>query len=111
MNKASENPEFMRTIEDIRGAEAEYDTIISQGKEKAERVLRDSKEKVHKEREKTQEQITSYKNDKTRAGSKGIEAEVEKMVKKAKSEASAMGRKKLAKPEISQLVKKFLNSL
>jgi vacuolar-type H+-ATPase subunit H len=44
MHEASEQPEFMETVKEIRSAEEEYDRIINSAKEKADRILRKAKE-------------------------------------------------------------------
>lgn len=111
MNKSSENPEFMKTIEDIRGAEKEYDRVISQAKEKADRILRNAKETVHEEREKTEEDIVALKDERIRGGSKEIESKVDSMVKKAKAEASQVSKKKVDSKAVTRLVKDFISSL
>lgn len=111
MNPTSQNPEFMKTIEDIRTAEKDYDSTITKAKEKAERVMRDAKEKVHEEREKTEKEIVDLKNERLRKGSKGIEADVQKMVDKAEEEAGGISSKKVNKKDVSKLMKDFLASL
>lgn len=111
MNSTSENPQFMKTIEDIRNAEKEYDSTLSKANEKAERIMRDAKERVHDEREKTEKEITEMKNDKVRKGSKGIETDVQKIVDKAKEEAKGINSKKVNTKDVSKLVSDFLGSL
>jgi vacuolar-type H+-ATPase subunit H len=111
MNATSQNPEFMKTIEDIRSAEKEYESTLTKAREKAEKVLRDAKEKVHDEREKTEKEIVELKNERLRKGSKGIEADVQKMVDEAKDEADGISSKKLNKKDVSKLVKDFIAGL
>ncbi|MBD3210406.1 hypothetical protein GF318_03420 [Candidatus Micrarchaeota archaeon] len=111
MNKTSGSPEFVKTIEDIHGAEQQYDRIISDAKKEAETVIRQAKEKTHQEREETEKEIVNYKNEKIRSGSKEIEKKVTDMLKKAGNEASNIKKKKLEKKEVSKLVKEFLGSL
>jgi len=111
MRETSENPEFMKTIEEIRSAEEEYDRIIKKAQKESEKILRDAKEKMHEEREKTQESIVEFKNEKIRSGSKEIEGKVESMVKKGKDEGDKIGKKKLAKNDVSKLVKNFISNL
>ncbi|MBU0532146.1 hypothetical protein KKB44_01500 [Candidatus Micrarchaeota archaeon] len=107
----SENPEFMKTIEEIRDAEQEYDRIITEAQKRAERILRETKEKIYEEREKSEEQLVAFKNETVRNGSKDIETKVQSTVKKAKDEAEKITHKKLDKKEVSKLVKEFLNTL
>ena len=64
MHEASENPEFVKTIEEIRNAEGEYERLISEARAQADGIVRKAKETVHEEREKTEESVVNYKNEK-----------------------------------------------
>lgn len=111
MMQTSSQPEFIKTIGEIKGAEEEYDRLILEAKEKADRVLREAKEKVADERAKSSEGIVRYKNEQLRAGSSDIESEVKGLIDKAKKESSKTSGKILAPAAVGKLVKDFLGSL
>jgi vacuolar-type H+-ATPase subunit H len=111
MNENSENPEFMKTIDDIRDAEKEYDLIVTRANEKADSTHRKAKETIHEEREKIEKEIVEYKNEQIRDGSQEIESEVDNMVKKAKGDASQVSKMKLEKKSVLKFVKDFVSSL
>jgi vacuolar-type H+-ATPase subunit H len=108
---SSEHPEFMKTVKEIREAEEEYDRLINSAKEKAEKTVREAREKSLDERTKSEEETVAYKNDRLRKGGKAIEEEVEKIVSKAKDEAAKTSRKKADPSLVPKLVKEFLNAL
>jgi vacuolar-type H+-ATPase subunit H len=109
--QTSSQPEFIKTIGEIKGAEEEYDRLILEAKEKADRILREAKEKVADERAKSSDNIVKYKNAQLRAGSSEIESKVKQLIDKAKKESSGMGSKKLPPTAIGKLVKDFLDNL
>jgi vacuolar-type H+-ATPase subunit H len=111
MHQPSEQPEFVKTVKDIRNAEEEYDRLISSAKEKAEKIVREAREKALDERTKTEEEIVGLKDGQLRKGSEAIEAEVQKLVKKAREEASSTGKKSMGAQAVSKIVKDFLDSL
>ena len=100
MHEASEHPEFMKTIKEIHSAEQEYD-----------RIMNSAKEKIAEERMKGEEELVSLKNELLRSGSKEIDAEVDKILAKAKSEGEKINKKKLEAKTVSGIVKNFLSSL
>lgn len=107
----TEQPAFMETVKEIRGAEEEYDRIISAAKEKADRILHKAKETVLEERAKREEEIVAFKNKKLQDGSKEIENAVKDMLDKARDEAAKISDKKLDKTAVGKLAKDFLGSL
>ncbi len=111
MHQTSEHPEFMKTVREIRDAEEEYDRLIMSAKEKADKTMREAKERILEERMKAEEEITAFKNERLKKGSTEIEAEVGKIVGKAKEEGTEIGKKKLESAAVSKLVKEFLASL
>ncbi len=111
MHQTSEHPEFMKTIKEIRDAEEEYDRLINSAKEKADKIMREAKEKTAEERMKSEEELTAYKNESLRNGSKEIEAEVGKIVEKAKDEGAKISKKSMESAAVSKLVKEFVGSL
>jgi vacuolar-type H+-ATPase subunit H len=111
MHETSEHPEFMKTIKEIRDAEEEYDRIMNSAKEKADRIMREAKEKTAEERMKSEDELVSFKNDGLRNGSKEIDAEVRKLLAKAKKEGESINKKKLEAKSVTILVKNFLDSL
>ena len=111
MTQHSEHSEFMKTVKDIRDAEREYDEIIDASKQKADRIMRDAKEKTIDERMKSEEQITSLKNDRLKKGSKSIESEVQKILDDAKDKASKVSKKKSSPQLVSNVVKTFVEGL
>ena len=111
MQKTSEQPEFIKTVDEIRGAEEKYDRIINDAKAKADKIMRKAKEAVSEERRKTSEKIVEFKNERLKEGSKDIEAGVQKIVKKAKADGSKASSKKLQPAAVSKLVKGFLTGL
>ncbi len=111
MNQTSKEPEFIKTIGEIRGAEEEHDRLIMEAKEKADRILREAKEKIADEKASTSEKIVQLKNERLREGNKAIESKVQTLVKKAKDDSSKISKKSLGKPAVSKLVKDFLKDL
>ncbi len=111
MHQASGQPEFMKTVDEIKEAEEAYDRLIVSAKEKAGKTLRDAKEKLQEERAKGDEEITAYRNERLRKGSKEIEDEVGKLLAAAKEDAGKITRKKADQQTVSKLVKDFLNNL
>jgi len=111
MHQTSEQPEFVKTVKEIRGAEEEYDRLINSAKEKAEKIVREAREKALDERTKVEEEIVESKNEQLRKGSEAIEAEVQKLVKKARDDAASAGKKSMSAQAVSKIVKDFLDSL
>lgn len=111
MHKDTEQPEFIKTIREIRDAEEEYDRLINSAKEKADKIMREAKERTMEERMKGGEEITAYKNESLRRGSKDIEAEVARIVDKAKEEGARVSKKGMEKAAVTKLVRDFLGSL
>jgi vacuolar-type H+-ATPase subunit H len=111
MHQPSEQPEFVKTVKEIKNAEEEYDRLINSAKEKAEKTVREAREKALDERTRTEEEIVGLKDERLRKGSEAIEAEVQKLVKKAREEASSTGKKSMNAQAVSKLVKDFLGSL
>lgn len=111
MHQTSNQPEFTKTIKEIRDAEEEYDRLINSAKEKADKIMREAKEKTLAEHQKCEEDTVTYKNDRLKAGSKDIEGEVAKIVDKAKGEGAKLSKEKLEEQMVSKLVKDFLSSL
>ena len=101
----------MKTVREIRDAEEEYDHIIDSAKAKAEKTVREAREKVLDERRKGEEELVAFRNESLRKGSKEIEGEVEAILKKAKDDAAKVGRKKPESSFVPKLVKDFLGSL
>ena len=101
----------MKTVKEIREAEEAYDRLIAEAKGKADKVLREAKEKSQGERTKSDEDITAYRNERLRKGSKEIESEVDKLLSESKQEAAGLAKKKADQQAVSRLVKDFLNSL
>ena len=111
MHETPEHPEFMKTVEEIHDAEEEYDRIMNSAKEKADNVMREAKERIAEERMKSEEELVSLKNERLRNGSEQIDADVEKILAKAKKEGSSINKKKLDPKSVQTLVKNFLGSL
>ena len=111
MHQHSEEPEFFKTIKDIKDAEEEHDRVISSSKEKAERILREAKEKALEARAKSQEETVALKNERLKKGSADIEGEVDKIVKRSKDEGAKVSKKSMDATSVSKLVKEFLGSL
>lgn len=111
MHQASEHPEFVKTITEIRDAEEAYDRLISTAREKAEKLVRDAREKAVDERTKMEEEIVAFKNESLRKGSGEIEAEVQKLVDKAREDGAKTAKKGIDAQAVSKLVKDFLGSL
>lgn len=111
MHQISGHSEFMKTIKEIKDAEEEYDHLINSAKEKADRIMREAKEKILEERMKNEEELVAFKNERIRNGSREIEAEVAKIVEKAKEEAANMSKKKIEPSAVTKLVKDFLSTI
>ncbi len=101
----------MKTVEEIKEAEEAYDRLILSAKDKAGKTLRDAKEKLQEERAKSDEEITAFRNERIRKGSKEIEDEVGKLLSAAKEDAAKLGKKKADQQTVSRLIKDFLGSL
>ncbi len=101
----------MKTIKEIRDAEGEYDRLINSAKEKADKIMREAKERIADQRMKSEEELVAYKNGRLRKGSSEIESEVKKIVEKAKGEGAKVAKKKPESAAVSKLVKEFLGSL
>ncbi len=108
MDKISEQSEFMKTVQEIKVAEEEYDHLITDAKQKADATLRKAKEQVMKEKTKARENAVAYKNEKLKEGGEEIEGELAKILKKARDEADAVRKKKADKKVTSALVKSLL---
>ena len=111
MHQASEHPEFVKTVKEIRDAEEEHDRLITAAKQKADGVVREAREKAMEERAKAEEEAVAFKNERLRKGSEEIEAEVQKILKKAKEEGASTAKKSIGAAAVSMLVKDFLGSL
>jgi vacuolar-type H+-ATPase subunit H len=111
MHQASEHPEFMRTIKEIRDAEEEYDRLIHSAKERADKIMREAKERIQAEHMKSEEEAVSFKDERIRKGNKEIDSEVGNILGSAKDEAGRIGKKKADSQTVSRLVKDFLGSL
>lgn len=111
MHQLSEQPEFIKTIKEIRDAEEEYDRLINSAKEKADKTMREAKEQISHQRMDNEQKITAYKNECLQDGSKKIETEVEKIISKAKDDGSKITKKKMEAAVVSKFVKEFLTSL
>lgn len=109
MPEVSEHSDFMKTVQEIRSAEEEYDHLISEAKQKADAILRKAREQVLKERRKAHDAATAHKNERLKSGSDGIEREVDKILEKAKSEADGIRKKKSDQKFTHSLVKELLN--
>lgn len=108
MHQASEHPEFVKTVNEIRKAEEEQERLILSAKEKSNAIVRDARENAQKERLKTEEEIVAFKNAQLHKGSEAVEAEVQKILKKAKDEGAGIGKKGVNAPAVSRLVKELL---
>ncbi len=111
MHQPSEQPEFVKTVKEIKNAEEEYDRLINSAKEKAGKIVREAREKSLDERTRAEEEIVGLKDEQLRKGSEAIESEVQELVKKAREEASSTGKKSMNAQAVSKLVKDFLGSL
>jgi len=111
MHQPSEHPEFVKTVKEIRDAEEEHDRLVESSKGKADKLLREAKEKAIAERTEAEEAVVAFKNERLKQGSEGIEADVEKIVRKAKDEGSRISKKKLDAATVSKLVKGFVGDL
>jgi len=98
----------MKTVEEIKTAEDEYDQVISEARQKADAILRKAKEQVLKENTKARESATANKNERLKAGSEKIEDEVDKILAKAREEAEIIKKKKVDEKFTTSLVKSIL---
>lgn len=101
----------MKTVKEIKEAEEAYDRLIASARDKADKLLREAKEKSQEERAKGDEEMTAFKNERLRKGSKEIESQVEKLLAEAKEGAGKLREKKADQQAVSRFVKDFLNSL
>jgi vacuolar-type H+-ATPase subunit H len=105
----SDRSDFMKTVQEIKLAEEESDEILKAAKLEADRILRKAKEDVQSLKTKNEDMIVKLKNSMLDEGSREIESEVKKIVDKAKKEAEAIRKKKLAKKDIDLLVDELLS--
>ena len=109
-----ENPShsvIMKTVEEIKSAEDEYDQVVSQAKEKADSILRKAKEEIADEKASVKDEMTEYKNEKLKAGKNDIEKDVKKTIENAKDGAETISKKKLGKPKVLSIGKSFMSQL
>ncbi|MFH1520024.1 MAG: hypothetical protein ABID61_00090 [Candidatus Micrarchaeota archaeon] len=111
MHQLSEHPEFIKTIQEIRDAEEEYDRLINSAKEKADKIMREAKEQISNQRMTNEQSITTYKNERLQDGSSEIETKVEEILSKAKDDGSKITKKKVEFVVVSKFVKEFLANL
>ncbi|SRR3989339_434025 len=111
MQETSDHTNFMKTVDEIKLAERESEKIIYDAKEKSDSLLRKAKEQVFKEKAKVAEEITTFKNEKLHEGSKDIDTEVQKLIKKAESDAQKIKEMKLDKNRTSTIVNDFLKTI
>ncbi len=94
MEKHSEQPDLIKTIDEIKAVEEKHDRMIAAAKEEAEKILRKAKEKIAEERIKVEEELTAYKNEKLKSESRAIEGEIAEILSKAKRESEQLRKKK-----------------
>lgn len=111
MHETSGQPEFMKTVKEIKTAEEEYDRLIIAAKEKADAIVRKARESTLEERSKREDMTVALKNKQLQEGAKEIEGLVQKMIAKAKEEADKLSKKKLERLTVSKLAKDFLSGL
>lgn len=78
---------FMQTVDDIRKAEHESESLKAAAKEKADAIARKGREAVMKAESETEQAITDLKNHLVKKGNEEVEKEVEKILSEAKKEA------------------------
>ncbi len=110
MHQASEEPVFVKTVKEIKGAEEEYDRLIASAKDRAAHAIREARESALRERTKAEEDAVAFKNSELKKGSEEIEAEVQKILVKTKEEGAKIGKKKIDGQAVTKLVKDFLSS-
>lgn len=109
MEKNPEHSEFMKTVNEIKVAEDEYEHLVSEAKEKADAILRKAKEQIIKEQSKAKENSVSYKNERLKEGSEEIEQEVNQILKKANVKAASIRKSRTDQGFILSLVKSLLS--
>lgn len=113
MHGVAENPghpEFVKTVNEIRKAEEEQERLILSAKEDAGRILREARENAQKERLRTEEELVALKNSQIQKGSDEIEAEVQKILKKARDDCTGLAKKSVSMQAIGKIVKDLLGS-
>jgi len=110
MHQASEEPVFVKTVREIRGAEEEYDRLINSAKEKAAQTIRDAREKALQERTRAEDDVVFFKDSGLKKGGEGIEAEVQAILAKTKEEGAKISKKKIDGQAVTKIVKDFLSS-
>lgn len=101
--------EFMKTVDEIRRAEAAAEKIRAEAKEKADDVLKKAKEIVMKIKQETSENCVQEKNKHIQKGKERIDQEVELLLSKAKAEADAVREKRLKPAHVAELFNNFLS--
>ncbi|VVC01157.1 Uncharacterised protein [uncultured archaeon] len=103
MEKHNDQSALMKTVDEIRAVEEKHDRIIASAKDEAEKILRNAREKIVEEREKMEDENIAFKNERLKEGRNLIEAEVEKILDKAKEEGAKLKKKKLDKKTMHSL--------
>ena len=111
MHSNIDKPDFIKTIDEIKGAEQEHERVINKARDDADKILIEAKEIANEERMKTSKEVVAFKNESLKSGRKKIEQKVEQMLKKAKEESQEISKKKLDSASISKLVKAFISGL
>ena len=103
--------EFVKTIEDIRKAEENYDKRLQDAKHNAALILQKAKQQTNDEKVKRAEEVAVWKNSHLKSGNEEIEENVAKIVQKSREDSSKLSKKVLDSDAISKIAKDFLNSL
>jgi vacuolar-type H+-ATPase subunit H len=102
------HPEFVKTVNEIRKAEEEQERLILSASEEAKKIVHEARESAQRERLKMEEELVAFKNSQLRKGSEEVEAEVQKILKKAKDDCAGLGKKGVSAQAIGKIVKDLL---
>ncbi|MGV8085606.1 MAG: hypothetical protein ACP5N9_05130 [Candidatus Bilamarchaeum sp.] len=103
--------EFVKTIEEIRKAEENYDKRLQDAKQNAALILQKAKQMANDEKLKRSEEVSSWKSNSIKSGNEEIEESVKKIVQKSREDSAKLGKKVLDGDAVSKIAKEFLNSL
>ncbi|MEM4272518.1 MAG: hypothetical protein QXH30_02920 [Candidatus Bilamarchaeaceae archaeon] len=101
---------FMKTIEEVRAAEAEALKIRAEANEKAQLILKSAKREAEEMRLESEKKALGQKEKIISEGKHSTEAEVKKILSSAEKEAGKIRRGKADSKEVSRLFKDFLGS-
>ena len=109
--KAHDNSDLVRTVREIKETEVESDKLLLAAKEKAEKTIKNAKDKILENKSKFSEELTTIKNKKLIKGAEKIDEDLSEELEKAKNESAKIKKTSVDKKLIIKLARDFLSSL